>query len=120
MKRIPLAAVTLMMLGGSAVALTPEEIDIICKSTGELSQEIMALRQAEMPMSQVMGAFRPEPGSDASLSEEERLSFKIAQTLIEDAYSVRAMLSPENAERQRKEFRNKAEVGCYKELRSAM
>lgn len=92
-----IAASIVLILATTAAYADTEK----CSVVGEIAQSIMELRQANMPMSELMSAF---DGVEAG---------ELAKIMISDAYSRSSYSTEQVQNRVIAEFRNEWEYLCY-------
>lgn len=87
-------------------ALAQDDQAEACKGLGDLAEQVMMIRQAEAPMSDVLASLvPPDDGSGAT---------GIIRSVILAAYDEPAMRTPENKTQQVARFRNDVELQCFK------
>jgi hypothetical protein len=95
-------AVLAMTLPSAAQEATKDDV---CKGLGELAAQIMQIRQAESPISDVLkNIVPPDDGSGAS---------ELVRSIIIQAYSTDAMFTDEGKASQIARFRNDIELSCF-------
>jgi Mg2+ and Co2+ transporter CorA len=96
--------VAAIMAAGGAFAQEATRDDV-CKSLGELAEQIMQIRQAESPMSDVLKNVVPEEdGSGAS---------DLVRSIVIQAYEMDSMITEEGKASQTARFRNDIELSCF-------
>ncbi|WP_439600118.1 hypothetical protein [Devosia sp.] len=102
-----------LLIGGVFVALscsfshaedTANTKALACPMWGDLAERVMTLRQSETPMSEQMRL----------VSTSEGPVKKLGEALIMMAYEEPAYRTDENQKNAVAQFRNKAELVCYK------
>lgn len=103
MKRLILIAV--LLTATSARADDKASRNEYCASAGRMAELVMDARQKERPMSVMM-----------QLKVDPKIS-ELYESMVMNAYNQQAFLTDENKQRAIKEFRNAAELECFKSVK---
>lgn len=87
---------------------TDETRDEFCAGLGDLAETIMGAHQDGIPMSDLIRIL-----TEVESEEEEFDTAPAIRRMIRLAYAEPPMRTPENARRQRAEFRTGVELACY-------
>ncbi|WP_265974207.1 hypothetical protein [Brucella intermedia] len=99
-------ALAAILIAGTAYADDKAALNKYCESAGRMAELVMEARQNEQPMSTMM-----------KLEIDPKYS-ELYQSMVMSAYNQQAFLTEKNKQRAIKEFRNAAELECYKSAKS--
>lgn len=99
MKTLALSAATLLL------SACPSLSDELCRTMGELAYTIMRNRQAEVPLSTMLGSKTGNTWSDEA-----------TRRMVMAAFEEPSYQNPAMQQRAMQKFRNEVELECYKAL----
>jgi transketolase len=93
----------------SSFAIQESEVHIACKASAEFAEKIMEVRQAGMPIVDIMDIIESNNDKESSFNE-------VAKNIIIDAYNEPRMFTDSLRKIIISEFSNKTYSSCVREL----